>query len=174
MCRYLADPVFMMVYRAARRDVFYEALAVFEKNSRRAAQALVDSIEASNPSIARSVASRVIDNAFKAQDAILIEEELTRLRETLALLKENPTAAAGPPAASAPAMESNMSEAEQADARRLRVARMLELGHSFEEFDRSLRYNRPTSAAQEQDLLDLVRKQLEWERTYEEAMRTCT
>ena len=66
------------------------------------------------------------------------------------------------------------TESERAEAAYLRVARMLELGHSAEDIDRSLRYHRPQSATEEQALLDLVRKQLEWERTYDEAMRTGT
>ena len=65
-------------------------------------------------------------------------------------------------------------ERDQAAADLLRVEWMAEIGHSPEDIDRSLRYNRSQSAAEEQDLLDLVRKQLEWERTCDEAMRTCT
>ena len=66
------------------------------------------------------------------------------------------------------------TENEPAKAACLRVAWMAEIGSAPHDIEASLRYNRPQSAAEEQDLLDLVRKQLEWERTYDEAMRTGT
>ena len=46
------------------------------------------------------------------------------------------------------------------------------IGNDPHDISASLRYDRPTRAAEEQELLDVVRKQLEWERTSEEAMRT--
>ena len=51
---------------------------------------------------------------------------------------------------------------------------MAEIGMDGHDISASLRYNRPQSVAEEQELLDAVRKQLEWERTCEEAMRTGT
>ena len=51
---------------------------------------------------------------------------------------------------------------------------MAEIGMDAHDIAASLRHNRPQSAAEEQHLLDLVRKQLEWERTCEEAMGTGT
>ena len=63
-------------------------------------------------------------------------------------------------------------EHEQAEAACLRVEWMAQIGHFPEDIAASLRHNRPQSAAEEQDLLDLVQKQLEWERAYNEAMRT--
>ena len=50
---------------------------------------------------------------------------------------------------------------------------MGEIGRGAQDLEASLRYNRPQSVAEEQELLDVVRKQLEWERTCEEAMRAC-
>ena len=57
-------------------------------------------------------------------------------------------------------------------ADRLRVAWMAEIDSDPHDIEASLRHDQPTSAAAEQDLLDVVRKQLEWERAYDEAVRT--
>jgi hypothetical protein len=54
----------------------------------------------------------------------------------------------------------------------LHVAWMAEIGNDPHDIADSLRYNRPQSVAEEQNLLDVVRKQLEWDRTYDEAMGT--
>jgi hypothetical protein len=62
------------------------------------------------------------------------------------------------------------TEYEQAEADILRVAWMAEVGMDPHDIATSLRHNRPQSAAKEQDLLDVVRKQLEWKWTYDEAM----
>ena len=51
-----------------------------------------------NPSVVLAAASRVIDNAFKAQDEILVEQEMARLRQTVARLKEAKAAADPAPA----------------------------------------------------------------------------
>ena len=51
---------------------------------------------------------------------------------------------------------------------------MAKIGNDAHDIEASLRHNRPTSVAEEQELLDVVRKQLEWERAYDEEMRTGT
>jgi hypothetical protein len=53
---------------------------------------------------------------------------------------------------------------EQAVAACLRVAWMGEIEHGAQEIEASLRYYRPQSVAEEQDFLDVVRKQIEGER----------
>ena len=55
-----------------------------------------------------------------------------------------------------------------------RVTGMAEIAMDAHAISASQRYNRPQSVAEEQEVLDVVRKQLEWERTYDEAMRTGT
>ena len=66
------------------------------------------------------------------------------------------------------------TENEQAEAACLRVTWMADIGNGPHDIEASLRYNRPQSATEEQELLDLVRKQLEWERAVDEAMGTGT
>ena len=63
---------------------------------------------------------------------------------------------------------------DQSAADCLRVAWMGEIGVGAGDISASLRYNRPQSLAEEQEVLDVVRRMLEVERTYDEAMRTCT
>src|SRR5262245_41824055 len=72
MYRWFADPVFMAAYRAARRAVFDDGLAVLERNAEPAAQALVDEFGKDRTgSFAVILAARcVLDRAFKAQEAI--------------------------------------------------------------------------------------------------------
>jgi hypothetical protein len=48
------------------------------------------------------------------------------------------------------------------------------IGHDATDIAASVKFNRPQSVAEEQEKLDVVRKQLEWERTCDEAMRTGT
>ena len=55
-----------------------------------------------------------------------------------------------------------------------RVAWMAEVGMEPHDIEAPLRYNRPRSVVEDQDLLDLVRKQLEWERACDEDLRTGT
>jgi hypothetical protein len=93
MSRYLANPDFMAVHLAARRQAFDEGLCALEKGALKAAQRLVDEIDVSTASsIKRSSvliqgAKAILDRAFKAQTAIAAEEELAELRVLLAQLK---------------------------------------------------------------------------------------
>ena len=107
--------------------------------------------------------------------SVAVEEELAHLRETIEKLKAIKTPARIPGPTAAERAEVRMAiEHDQAAADLLRVVWMGEIGHSAEDIDTSLRHYRPQSAAEEQDLLDLVQKHLEWERTSDEALRTGT
>ena len=65
------------------------------------------------------------------------------------------------------------AEHELAEPACLRARWLTEIGMDARESSASLRYNRPQSLAEERELLDVVRKHLEWERTCDEAMRAC-
>ena len=65
-----------------------------------------------------------------------------------------------------------MTVQEQAEACRLRVEWMGELGHPLEDITTSLRYNRPQSVEEERETLGLVQQQLEQERTLASLLET--
>lgn len=165
--RYLADPAFMERYRAARRSMFDGALAALEKNAENAALRLVDEMDLQTCSgIKRapnliSAAKGVLDRAFKAQSSIALEEELASMRILMDQLKtEQPvTVIHGPPSVE----EIHMAEDEQAEAARLRVCWMAEIGFDGHAIESSLRYNRPQTVEEEKYLLDAVRKLVEHE-----------
>ena len=96
-----------------------------------------------------------------------MEEELANLRRVVAEVKAGAAPAAGP-AAEKPAevRKSMMTEHETAEACRLRMMWMSEIGNSAQDVAGSLRWNRPQSVAEEQGLLDVARRQLEWERQF--------
>src|ERR1043166_7685819 len=87
MYRWFRNPKFMAAYRSARREMFDEALAVLQKGARKAAQRLVDETDDETatlqPQNKIKAANRVLAHAFRAHDAILIEEELAELREVI-------------------------------------------------------------------------------------------
>ena len=104
-----------------------------------------------------------------------MQEELAHLRATIQKLRAIKTPARIPGPTAADLAEVRMGiEQNQAAVYLLRVTWMGEIGNSVEDIADSLRHDRPTSVAEEQALLDLVRKQLELQRTYDEAMRTGT
>ena len=63
---------------------------------------------------------------------------------------------------------------ERANAAALQAEWLAEIGMDAHGISASLRYNRPQSVAEEREVLDVVRRKLEVERTYDEAMRTGT
>jgi AcrR family transcriptional regulator len=169
----LANRKFMDAYRAALRDRFRDCLAVLERNSERSAQALVDVVDDPETETATRVvaAKAVIDRAFQAQDTIAMEDEMDSLRaqaETLRKLKTPPPV----PLADTPREVRRVTEQEQTDACRLRVAWMNEIGMDAQAVDESLRYNQPQSIVEEQQNLDMVRKLLEVERMYPQPARS--
>src|SRR5436190_11064167 len=92
MYRWLADPDFVAAYRAARRQVFDDALFCLERNALNAAQRLADEIgddrigERTGEYSRISAATRLIDRAFKAQGVIAVEEEMAEVRANMARL----------------------------------------------------------------------------------------
>jgi hypothetical protein len=173
MNRWFADPDFMELYRAAARERCREGLAVLQRNSDRSAQALLDvadDIDA-EPAIRVAAAKAAMESTFKAQDTIAVQEELDRLRakfETLIKLK-TPPPPPPLPFEDTPAEVRRVAAAEQAEACRLRMAWMGEIGMNAQTIDDSLRYNRPQSVDEEQQNLDMVRKLLEVEKMYPRA-----
>lgn len=168
MYRWFGDPRFLAAYRAARRQLFDDALAMLEKTACKAVQALaqeLDEAKATGSFAVIAAASRILDKAFKAQSAIAVEEELSNLRTVMAALKAGQPPA--PPVIERPMAEIKLAADEQAEATRLRVAWMSEIGNSPEDIDNSLRYNRPQSVAEEEHLLGLVRKMMELEKANE-------
>lgn len=177
MYRWLADPRFMAAYRAKRRELFEDAIAVLHKTSVQAAHALAEEIDygtreepgkATGSKERISAAAKILALAFKGMDAILIQEELANLRETIEQVKSgkpaDPSATADDDAPPEPRKPPTPAELlEQAEAVRLRMAWMRALGYSSEDIEVSLRYNRPQSVTEEQGTLDLVQKLLEAE-----------
>ena len=161
MYRWLKEPAFKAAYKAALRETFSEATAMLSKGARIAVKALLDELDPATKTGEFAVilaASRILDKAFKAQTAVAVEEELEELRTVMNALKAGQPPA--PPVIERPIEEIKMAANEQAEATRLRVAWMSEIGNSAEEIDDSLRYNRPTNAAEEKYLLELVRKMM--------------
>jgi hypothetical protein len=114
-----------------------------------AAQVLADQMKSDNGFVAVSAATRLLDRAFQAQDSIAAEQELERLRGMIETYKALKTPALVPEV-------SRMPDHEEAEAAVLRVSWMGEIGNTPEDIADSLRYNRPTSVANEQELLDIV------------------
>ena len=122
-----------------------------------------------------SAAKAVIDRAFKAQENVTMQEELAHLQENVKTSRDMKRALPDPALAADKLAEVRVAaENEQTEACRLRMAWMAEIGNSPAAISAYLRYNRPQSVAEEQENLDVVRKQLEWERNCEGAMRTGT
>ena len=176
MYRWLADPRFIAELRAARRQVFDDALFCLERNALMAAQRLADEIgettgEATGEYSRIRAATCLLDRAFKAQGVIAVEEELAEVRANMARLKAG---AVAPPVIVERVVEvkSGMTAQEQAEACRLRMEWMGELGHPLEDITTSLRYNRPQSVEEERETLGLVQQQLEQERTCTSLLET--
>lgn len=170
--RHLADPAFRAAYQAALKDTFGDALALLSKSAVKAVQALVGQMDESKDNgsfFVIAAASRILQTAFKAQTAIQVEEELANLRTIMDAVKAG-QAPAEPSFTDPPAAAIKLAADEQAEATRLRVAWMSEIGNSHEDIDQSLRYNRPTSVAEEQHLLDLVHQMMEMERAEQQAL----
>jgi hypothetical protein len=169
MYRWLADPEFKEALRAARRAVFDDALFVLEKGAVKAAQALVDALELldveNQPFVLIMAATRVLDRAFKAQDSIAVEEELAKLRAVVDAVKagQTPTTTVAATPATGARM---MTDEELAEASRIRLVWMIEVGNDPADAEASLRHNPPQSVLEEQHLLDLVRSMLAAEREY--------
>ena len=174
MYRALADPRFMAAYRTARRAMFDEAMSTLERNADDSALVLVelaaDKMESSK--VRLSAAKAVLDRAFKARNSVGMEEEVAGLRAIIEALEANTLPAAWE--TDEPERVPPVVNNEQAEAALARAEWMGELGMPGDAIAYSLRYNRPQSLVEEQELLDAVRKQVEWERSCEEAMRTCT
>jgi hypothetical protein len=171
MYRWMQNPAFKAKYRAALRDRFQDCVAELAKNAVDAAHTLVDAAaDVEEEMSVRIVAAKaVIDRAFKAQDTIAVQEGLDHLRATLESLEAGPVPTA--PVAEKPVetvrMENNHEEAEAAV---LRVQWMGEVGNNAQDIADSLRYNRPTSVANEQELLDIVRQMEEVAKVNAEAL----
>ena len=170
MYHWFKDPVFLEAYREARRYAFDDMLATLERNGNKAALALVREIDihTATGSFALIHACRiVIDRVFKAQGSMAVEEELADLRRVVAAVKAG-AAPATAPVAEKPAeiRKSMMTEQETAEACRLRMMWMSEIGNSPQDIADSLRWNRPQSVAEEQGLLDVARRQFEWEKQF--------
>ena len=166
MYRWLRDPVFKAAYRAALQDRAHDCRAVLEKNSPRSAQALVDVVDdlEEDTSVRVTAAKAVIDRTLPAQDRIAVEEELAGLRATIEQLRAIKTPARIPvPTAAQMAVDRKAIEHEQAEADHLRVTWMAEIGSEGEQIAYSLRYNQPTSVSEEQELLNVVRKMMEFD-----------
>jgi len=127
------------------------------------AQRLVDEGDPATASLEPTIVSAakgVLDRAFKVQDSIKVEEEMARLRAIVDAIKAGGSNPAPAPAQEAQRKPMVMTQEEQAEACRLRVAWLSALGHSPADIDTSLRYNRPHSVAEEQYFLDLVLEML--------------
>ncbi len=170
--RYMADPVFKAAYSTALRGRFQDCLATLEKNANRSAQALVDVVDDPNVDVTIRViaAKAVIDRALKAHVTIAVEVELAELRELMATIKAGELTAPIIVAAGPTVEEMRMAADEQAEAARLRVAWMAKIGMDAHGIEQSLRYNRPQTVAEEQNLLDAVRQMQEFEAMHEQAM----
>ncbi len=163
MYNWLRDPRFRAGFLAARRDSFDNALVGLERNAASAVQLLADVVADSeeDSGLRVTAATRLIDRAFKAQGNIAVEEEMAELRTVMAGVK---AAAAPVIVEKVVEVKSGMTAQEQAEACRLRVEWMGELGHPLEDITTSLRYNRPQSVEEERETLDLAQQQLEQER----------
>jgi hypothetical protein len=167
MYNWLAEPEFAAAYRAARREQFDAALAVLERHSAEAAQLLANQIGSENEFVAGAAATRLLDRAFQAQDSIALAAEMTHLRATVEKLK----AIKAPPRLAEPTEIVRMEiDHEEAEAAVLRVQWMAEMGNGPQDILDSLRYNRPTSVANEQELLDIVRQKMEMEKAEQAAL----
>jgi ACT domain-containing protein len=170
--RYIADPVFKAAYSTALRGRFQDCLATLEKNADRSAQALVDVVDDPNVDVTIRViaAKAVIDRALKAHVTIAVEEEQAELRELMATIKAG--ALPAPILVVDPSNEEiHMAEDEQAEASRLRVAWMTEVGFDGHQIADSLRFNRPQLVEEESYYLEAVRKILEHEAAQEAFVR---
>jgi hypothetical protein len=117
-------------------------------------------------------ATNLLDRAIKAHDSIAMEKEVADLRATLELKKDNLTKLPHPVAEAKPAEAPRMTEQEQAEAYRLRVAWMGEMGLGAQDIEVSLRFNRPQSVVDESQMLEVVSKLLESERIHDEMIRS--
>lgn len=169
------DRKFVAAYGRALRAEFEEGLATLQKGFAKATQILVEEMDANSGArtgdkLIVDAATRVVDRAFKAVDAVVVLGQLNKLEDTVRVLQAAQNAPALPPAAPAeeamtPVQErKGMTDIEQAEACRLRVEWMTEMGHGSEDIHNSLKFNRPQSVAEEQNLLDLAVKLNELDR----------
>lgn len=175
MYRWLANPRFMAAYRAAKREIFEDAIGILHKESVKAAQVLAEEMDCDGDGKATgsreriSAAAKILLYSFKGMDAILIHEELAHLRATIDAVKNggaDPSATADDDAPATPSEPRKPTPAEQLEhleAVRLRMAWMRALGYGSEDIALNLRFNRPQSVNEEQGTLDLVHKLLEAE-----------
>lgn len=167
MYRWFEDEDFMAALRAARRQAFDGAMFALERNAERAALVLADELgenRTDNPNLINA-ATRLLDRAFRAQTVVAVEEELEKLRRVLAALQAGD---GGPPVAvDASGRDYSMIVAmkdEQAEAVRLRIAWLGELGIEGREIEASLRCHPADDAAEERQALEIVGQLLESER----------
>jgi hypothetical protein len=174
MYNWLNLPTFRAVFRAARRRLFDNALLGLERNAAAAVQLLADvaADEGEEKRIRVTAATKLLDRAFKAQDSIAVEEELADLRAIVKLAQAGQHQLPDPVANAKPVESPRMSEQEQAEACRLRVAWMGEMGLGAQDIEVSLRFNRPQSVADESQMLEVVSKLLESERGHDEMIRS--
>jgi hypothetical protein len=176
MYNWLRTPTFRAALRAARRGLFDNALMGLDRNSAAAVQLLADVVadKAEEIGIRVRAATKLLDRAFKAQDSIAIEEELADLRAIVELAQAGQDQPPDPVGEAKPAEAPRMTEQEQAEAYRLRVAWMGEMGLGAQDIEVSLRFNRPQSVVDESQMLEVVSKLLESERIHDEMIRSYT
>lgn len=153
MYRWMQSQIFLSAYREARRDAFDDALCNLEKNANDAVLVLVNEMgptRTESPTLINA-ATKVIDRAFKAQEDVAARAELERLRAVINDIREGRD-----PWPEEKRMGEIMMEKanEQAEASRLRLAWMTEIGADPRDTEQSLRHNRPENAEEEQALLD--------------------
>ena len=174
MYNWLKLPKFRAVFRAARRRLFDNALLGLERNAVAAMQLLANVVANADGDIGIRVtaATKLLDRAFKAQDSIATEEELADLRAIVELAQAGQHQPPDTVGEAKPAEAPRMTEQEQAEACRLRVAWMGEIGLGPPDIETSLRFNRPQSEAEESQMLEVVNMLLESERDHDEMIRS--
>jgi hypothetical protein len=118
--------------RFGRRQVFDDALFVRERNALGAAQTLADEFGPGRT----GEDARMLDRAFKGQGNIAVEEELAEVRANMERLKAGPPV---PPVIveKVVKVKRGITAQEQAEACRLRMEWMGELGHPLEDITTS-------------------------------------
>jgi phage terminase small subunit len=174
MYNWLGLRTFRAALRAAQRSLFGNALMGLDRSAAAAVQLLTDVMNdpEEDSGVRVTAATKLLDRAFKAQDSIAVEEELADLRAIVDLAQAGQDQPPDPVAKAMLVETPRMTELEQAEAYRLRVAWMGEMGLGAQDIEASLRFNRPQSVADESQMLEVVSKLLESERVHDEMIRS--
>jgi hypothetical protein len=86
--RWLRRPKFLARYRAARRKVVEGAIAMMQGGTEKAAQALIDSLDADRTADVIKAADLILNHAIKGADTVDLIERVEQLEEIVTILRE--------------------------------------------------------------------------------------